>query len=49
MTGIINSLVPGGFDYSLKLANFKLISTIYIWSILSEIAVRWMPQYLPDH
>ena len=29
-----NSLAPRGFDYSLKLINFKLISTINIWSII---------------
>ena len=44
-----NSLAPGGFDYNLKLVNFKLISTINIWSIFCEIAVRWMQQYLTDH
>ena len=44
-----NSLAPGGFDYSLKLVNFKLISTINILSIFCEIAIRWMPQYLTDH
>ena len=26
----VKSLAPGGFDYSLKLVNFKLISTINI-------------------
>ena len=46
---VINSLAPGGFDYSLKLVNFKFISTINIWSIFCEIAIRWMPQYLTDH
>ena len=40
---ILNSLAPGGFDYSLKLVNFKLISTINVLSIFCEIAVRWMP------
>ena len=45
----INSLAPGGFDYSLKLANFKLISTINVWSIFCEIAIRWMPQPVNDH
>ena len=45
----INSLAPGGFDYSLKLVNFKLISTINIWSIFCEIAIRWMPQHPTDH
>ena len=45
----INSLAPGGFDCSLKLVNFKLISTIDILSIFCEIAVRWMPQHLTDH
>ena len=44
---MINSLAPGGFDYSLKLVNFKLISTINILSIFYEIAIR--PQYLTDH
>ena len=38
-----------GFDYNLKLMNFKLISTINIWSISCEIAIRWMPQHLTDH
>ena len=46
---IINSLAPGGFNYSLKLVNFKLISMINISSIFYEIAIRWMPQHLPDH
>ena len=44
-----NSLAPGGVHYSLKLVNFKLISTINILSIFCEIAIRWMPQYLTDH
>ena len=45
----INSLAPGGYDYSLKLENFKLISTMNILCIFSEIAIRWMPQHLTDH
>ena len=44
----INSLAPGAFDYSLKLVNFKLISTINILSIFCEIAIRWTPQHLSD-
>ena len=44
-----NSLAPGGFDYSLKLVNFKLIFTINILSIFCEIAIRWMPKHLTDH
>ena len=40
---------PLGNLTSLKLVNFKLISTIIIWSIFCEIAIRWMPQYLTDH
>ena len=44
---IINSLASGGFDYSLQLVNFKLISTINILNFC-EIAIRWMPQHLPD-
>ena len=47
--GSINSLAPGGFDYSLKLVNFKLISTINILSFFCLIAIRWMPQHLADH
>ena len=39
----------GGFDYSLKLVNFKLISTIDMLSIFCEIANRWIPQHLTDH
>ena len=46
---MINSLAPGGFDYSLKLANFKLISMINILSIFCEIAISWMPQDLTDY
>ena len=46
---VINSLAPGGFSYSLKLVNFKLISMINILSIFCEIAIRWMPQHLTDH
>ena len=46
---LFNSLAPGGFDHSLKLVNFKLISTINILSIFCEIAIRWMPQHLTDH
>ena len=42
----INSLPPGGFDYSLKLVNFKIISIINILSIFCEIVIRWMPQHL---
>ena len=48
-TWLFNSLVPGGFHYSLKLVNFKFISTINILSIFCEIAIRWMPQHLTDH
>ena len=33
----INSLAPGGFDYSLKLVNFKLIPMINILSIFYEL------------
>ena len=36
---MINSLAPGGFDYSIKLVNFKLTSTINILSIFHEIAI----------
>ena len=46
---MFNSLAPEGFEYSLKLINFKLISTINILSIFCEIAIRWMPQHLTDH
>ena len=45
----INSLAPGGFDCSLKFVNSKLISTINILGIFSEIAIRWVPQHLTDH
>ena len=45
----LNSLALVGFDYSLKLVTFKLISTINILSIFCEIAIRWMPQHLTDH
>ena len=48
-TESFNSLVPGGFDYSLKLVNFELISMINILSIFCKIAIRWMPQHLTDH
>ena len=44
-----NSLAPGGLDYSLKLVNFTLFSTINILSIFCEIAIRWMPQHLTHH
>ena len=44
-----NSLAPVGFDYSLKLVNFKLITTINFFSMFCEIAIRWMPQHLTDH
>ena len=40
---------PWGYLTSLKSINFKLISTINIWSIFCEIAIRWMPQYITDH
>ena len=46
---MINSLVPGGFDFSLKLVNLKLISKINILIIFCEIGIRWMPQHLIDH
>ena len=46
---VLNSLAPGGFDYSLKSINFKLIPTIDILSIFCEIAIRWMPQHPTDH
>ena len=45
----INPLAPGGFDHSLKLGNFKLISAINILSIFCEIAISWIPQHLTDH
>ena len=45
---LINSLAPGGFDYSLNLVNFKLISMINVLSIICKIAIKWMPQYLTD-
>ena len=45
----INSLAPGGFDYSLKLVNFKPISTINVLSIFCEIVIMWMPQHLTDY
>ena len=41
--------VDNGFDYSLKLINFKLIIMINILSIFCEIGIRWMPQHLTDH
>ena len=45
----LTPLAPGGFDNCPKLVNFKLISTINIWSISCEIAIRWLPQHLTDH
>ena len=47
--GLFNSLAPGGFDYSLKLVNVKLITTIHFLSTFCEIAIRWMPQHVTDH
>ena len=44
-----NSLASVRFEHSLKLINFKLISTINILSILCEIAIRWGPKYLTGH
>ena len=40
----VNSLAPREFDLSLKLVDFKLISTINILIIFSETAIRRMPQ-----
>ena len=40
---------PWGFDYSVKVVNFKLISMINVLSIFCEIAIRWMPQHRTDH
>ena len=37
---LVNSLAPGRFDYSLKLVNLKLISTINISSNFCETAIR---------
>ena len=45
----VNSLAPGGFDYSLRLVNFKLISIVNILSISCEIVIRWMPKHLTDY
>ena len=45
---LLNSLAPGAFDYSLKLINFKPISTIIILIIFCEIIIRWMPHDLTD-
>ena len=44
-----NSLVAGGLGYSLKLINFKLISTINILRIVCEIAIMCKPQHLTNH
>ena len=44
----VNSLTPVVLDYSIKLVDFKLISTIIIRSIFCEMAIRWMLQYLTD-
>ena len=46
---IVNSLAPGGFDYSLKLVNFELLSMINILSIFCKIAIRLMPKHITDH
>ena len=40
---------PGGFDYNLKLVNFKLNSMINNLSIFYETAIKWMPQHLTAH
>ena len=45
----VNLLAPGGFDYSNKFENFKLISVINILSKFCEIAIGWMSQILTDH
>ena len=42
-----NSLAPGGLHCSLKLVNFKLISTTNC--IFCEIVIRWVPRNLTDH
>ena len=44
----INSLAPGRFDHSLKLVNFKLISTIKYF-LLNCYSIRWRPQHLTGH
>ena len=44
-----NSLAPVDFNYSLKLVNFRLISTTNTLSTFCKIAIRWMPQHLSDH
>ena len=43
-TGIFNSLAPGKCSCNLKLAFFKIISTIDVFSISCEIVLGWMPQ-----
>ena len=45
----INSLAPGRFDHSLKLVNFKLISTIPILGIFCEVTIKRRPQHLTGH
>ena len=44
----VNSLAPGKYYCNFELVIFKAISMIDIWSISSEIALRWMPQHLAD-
>ena len=43
-----NLLAPGGYDYNLKLVNFKLISMINVLCIFCEIILGWMPQNLTN-
>ena len=40
--GIINSLVPGRFEWNFRCTIFKLILLTDGWGISCEIAVRWM-------
>ena len=45
----INSLALGRFDHSVKVVNFKPISTLNILSIFCNIPIRWRPQHLTGH
>ena len=45
---ILNSLVPGWFQFNIRTVVFKLTLVNGGWDISCEIALRWMPQDLTD-
>ena len=48
ISGLINSLAPGKFEWYLRNLIFQIISEIDGWGVSCELALRWMPLDLID-